>query len=282
MKLPDAANYTWSTTIDDDARTYAVDGQTDRASDLSLVNMPVVAALRRRVSSAPSSSVDLATVAFKGDEVYAIQTDKGWKNAGEIAAMSPANANTPYGGYPGGWGGMRRGRRGMMGGMGRGFPPPDDSGTAPNGDQNGDGRQPPHYSNLQKTLSRPHEEVGIIVAGASDLKVEDGDVMGGTLSETAAKLLLVHAGQKEITPLKASGTFRFWVKDGALVKYEVKLEGRIAVVTNGDRHEIDIHQTAMTEIKSVGVTKFDVPDEAKKKLGIAIDPAPPAAKSPSA
>jgi hypothetical protein len=278
MKLPEASNYTWSTTVDDDARSYAIDGQTDRATDLSLVNMPVVAAVRRRVSAATSSSGDLSNVAFKGDEKYVVQTDKGWKTPEEIAALSPAGSGGYGGGYPGGWGGMRRGRRGMMGGMGRGFPPPTDPAT---GEQSG-GDAPPglHYSNLQKTLSRPHEELAFIVASGTDLKA-DGDVVSGTLSDTAAKLLLVHAGQKELTPLTASGTFKLWVKDGALVKYEVKLEGRIAVLTNGDRHEVDVHQTAVTEIKSVGTTKVDVPDGAKKKLGVAVD-APVAAKPPSA
>src|SRR4051812_46653730 len=29
MKLSDAANYSWSTNVDDDARSYAVDAQTD-------------------------------------------------------------------------------------------------------------------------------------------------------------------------------------------------------------------------------------------------------------
>ena len=139
-------------------------------------------------------------------------------------------------------------------------------GGFPSGDSNNNGRPAPAYSNLQLTLSRPHEELGIIVAGYTDIKA-DGDVVSGTLSETAAKLLLVHSGQKEITPLTASGTFRFWLKDGALVKYEVKLEGTLAVVANGDRHEIAVHQTATTDLKDVGATKFDVPDEAKKKLG---------------
>lgn len=281
MKLTDAANYSWSTNVDDDARSYAIDGQTDRASDLSLVNMPVVAAVRRRVSTATSSSGDLLNVAFKGDETYVVQTDKGWKTAGEIAAMTPADSNSGFGsGYPGGWGGgwgMRRGRRGMMGGMGGmgrgGFP-------ADNG-ESGDSRgQMPAYSNLQKTLSRPHEEISIIVAGATDLKV-DGDVVSGTLSDTAAKLLLVHPGQKELTPLAATGTFKLWLKDGALVKYEVKLDGKIAVLTNGDRREVEVHQTATTEIKNVGTTKFDLPDEAKKKLGVAVDAAPTPASKPA-
>jgi hypothetical protein len=51
------------------------------------------------------------------------------------------------------------------------------------------------------------------------------------------------------------------------VKYEVKLGGVLAVMTNGTRREVEVHQTATTELKNVGTTKFDVPEEAKKKLG---------------
>ncbi len=249
MKLPEAANYTWTTRVDDDARSYTVDGQTDRAGDLSLVTMPMVATVRRRAGTGTANSDNLSTVLFKGDENFGVQVDSGWKTADELASTTDGSVR---GGYPGGSDGVpRRGRRGAGG-----FP----------GAGSRNGRPPPAYSNLQKTLSRPHEEIGIIVATVADLKI-DGEIASGTLSDTAAKLLLVHPGQKEITPLKASGTFRFWLKDGALVKYEVKLEGTLAVMNRGDRHEIEVHQTSLTEIQHVGTTKFDVPDEARKKLG---------------
>src|SRR4051812_41796600 len=42
MKLPEAANYTWRTEVVDDARTYEISGQTERAGDLSRVTMPLV------------------------------------------------------------------------------------------------------------------------------------------------------------------------------------------------------------------------------------------------
>jgi hypothetical protein len=257
MKLPDAANYSWLTTVDDDARSYTIDGQTDRATDLSLVSMPVVAAIRRRAGTGSSNSGNLSTVAFKGDEHFVIQTDDGWKTAGELAAQATSRSRGGSSRYPGmGGARSRHGRNARRGG----FP-----GGAGAGDAEG-GRPLPPYSNLQKTLSRPHEEVGFIVAGAGDLKAE-GDIVSGTLSETAAKLLLVHPGQKEITPLTGSGTFRLWIRDGVLTRYEVKLEGMLAVQGNGERHEVAVHQTALTEIRQVGTTKVAVPDEAKKKLG---------------
>ena len=264
MKLPDAPNYSWETAVDDDARSYAIVGKTDRATDLSLVTMPMVSAINRRMSSRGSASTDnQTTVLFNGDEKFVVQAEDGWKKPEELSGGSNARGGS-RGGFGGGFGGPggmggRRGRRGMggMGGRGGSFP----------GD-NGDGRTAPAYSNLQKTLSRPHEEVAIIVAGYTEMKEEEGGMFSGTLNETAAKLLLVHAGQNEITPLKASGTFRLWIKDGVLVKYETKLDGTLSVETNGTKREVAVHQTATTTLKDVGTTKFEVPDDAKKKLGV--------------
>ncbi len=258
MKLSDATNYSWLTSVDDDARSYTIDGQTDRATDYSLVTMPVVASLRRRAGTGTSHSGNLSAVVFKGDEKLVVQVDTAWKTPDELETLAKNRASSDYGTtFPsiGSWGTSRGGGRRARGGS---FPATDSEGD--------DGRPMLPYSNLQKTLSRPHEEIAIIVATATDLKLE-GDILSGTLSETAAKLLLVHAGQKEITPLKAGGTFRFWVRAGVLDKYEVKLEGTLAIQTRGDRHEVEVHQTALTEIKNVGTTKFEVPEDAKKKLG---------------
>jgi hypothetical protein len=245
MKLADAPNYAWSTSVDDDARSYVIDGQTNLAdkNEFSLVTMPMVATVRRRVTRATSNSENVMTAIFCGDERLVIQTPDGWRKPEQLSANSEGSARNTGSGIT-----SRRGRRGASG--------------VPHG---GD-RPPPAYSNLQLTLSRPHEELAIIVAGYTELKA-DGDSVTGLLSETAAKLLLVHAGQQEITPLTASGTFRLWVREGQIAKYEIKLEGTLAVAANGDRHEITVHQTATTEVKNIGTTKFEVPEEAQKKLG---------------
>jgi hypothetical protein len=245
MKLADAPNYAWSTSVDDDARSYVIEGQTNLAdkNEFSLVTMPMVASVRRRVTRATSNSENVMTAIFCGDERLVIQTPDGWRKPEQLSANSEGSARNSGGGIT-----SRRGRRGA-------------GGVAHGGD-----RPPPAYSNLQLTLSRPHEELAIIVAGYTELKA-DGDSVTGLLSETAAKLLLVHAGQQEITPLTASGTFRLWVREGQIAKYEIKLEGTLAVAANGDRHEITVHQTATTEVKNIGTTKFEVPEEAQKKLG---------------
>jgi hypothetical protein len=245
MKLPDAKNYSWVTTVEDDARTYNISGQTDQ-SDFSLVTMPMVAAVRRRVGRGSAPSDNQVEAIFKGAERCVLRTPDGWKTPAELADQAraaarggPGGAGFPGGAFPGG--GPPRGRRGA-------------------------GHPPAPYSNLQSNLARPHEEVGVIVGSYTDIRAE-GDVITGTLSETGAKLLLVHPGQSELTPLKAGGTFRLWVRDGALVKYELRLEGTLAVETPAARREVEVHQKSTTELKAVGTTIFTVPEEARMKLG---------------
>ena len=250
MKLPEAKSYSWVSLIEDDARFYYITGQTDKG-DFSIVSMPMISAIRRRVSRGSANSDNQVDVIFKGAEHCVIQTPDGWKTPAELAnAPRPdqrpggpgGGGGFPAGGFPGG-GPSRRGRKGSG--------PP---GT------------PPPYSNLQLNLSRPHEEIGLIIGSYTEIQ-SDGDIITGTLSETGAKLLLVHAGQNELTPLKASGTFRLWVTNGALLKYELRLDGILSVETPSARRQVEVHQKSTTEIKAVGTTNFDVPEEARKKLG---------------
>jgi hypothetical protein len=58
------------------------------------------------------------------------------------------------------------------------------------------------------------------------------------------------------------GSVKFWLKDGALVKYEFHVSGTISF--NGN--DFDSDRATTVEIKDVGATKVDAPEEAKKKL----------------
>ena len=259
MKLPDAPNYSWRTEVVDDARTYEIVGATDRGTDYSLVTMPLVNAVSRRFPRGGGASSNLATVIFKGGQQYVIQSEEGWRKSDEPAAAATERGSSRrgiYGGPPGagGWPGpgVPRGRDGRGGG------------PFPGGAETGG---PTAYSNLQSTLSRPHEEIAVVVAGANEFKA-NGEVVTGTLSETSAALLLVHDGQKQITPIQASGTFRLWVRDGALTKYETTLEGRLAVETGSGRREVTVRQKSATTLAKVGTTRVEVPPEAQQKLAV--------------
>lgn len=236
MRFPEARNYQWFATVQDDGRFYIVEGKTEKGG-YTLVSMPMVSSIQRKLGAASS---DVQTVIFKGDVDCVIATPDGWKTPSELPdSTSPLSLQT----LP----------RKRAGGPGGGLPL-------------GPGHPGFRYSNLQLNLSHPHDEVGIIVGSYRDVQCEP-DGIRGTLTEDGAKLLLVHPGQNEITPLHASGTFQLWFKDGALVRYEVELSGTIAVGTGPKRWEISLHQTVTTELKGVETTSFEVPEEAKRKLG---------------
>ena len=58
------------------------------------------------------------------------------------------------------------------------------------------------------------------------------------------------------------GMVKFWLKDGALPKYEFNIQGKVTL----RERELDLNQTIVVEVKDVGATKIEVPDEAKPAL----------------
>jgi hypothetical protein len=109
----------------------------------------------------------------------------------------------------------------------------------------------------------PADQVADLVTGSVGLK-KDGDVYASDLTaEGAKKVLTLRPGQGEgPTVSNAKGSVKFWLKDGALTKYEFKVKGTMSF--NGNDFEQD--RTTTVEIKDIGTTKITVPEEAKKKL----------------
>ena len=95
-----------------------------------------------------------------------------------------------------------------------------------------------------------------LAEGTRDL-IKEGDLYSGDLTETGAK-----AQFRFGTVSNPKGSVKFWLKDGALSKYEFKVQGKADF--NGN--EMDVDRTTTVEIKDVGATKVDVPEDAKKKL----------------
>lgn len=117
-----------------------------------------------------------------------------------------------------------------------------------------------------RSYKAPAIESADLAAKAKDLKEEDG-VWSGDLNPDAAKEILLAAarrreGQDEPKATDPKGSVKFWVKDGALTKYEVKIQGK---VTAGDR-DMDINRTTTVEIKEVGSTKIDIAPDALQKM----------------
>jgi hypothetical protein len=113
-----------------------------------------------------------------------------------------------------------------------------------------------------QNLKAPATEVPDLVSKAGEIK-KDGDAYSGDLTEEGAKSLLTMGFRRNNTPpTDAKGSVKFWIKDGALTKYQTKVSGKVEF--NGESREIE--RTTTVELKDVGKTKIEVPDDAKKKL----------------
>lgn len=255
MRLSEQANYSWTATVADDARTYDIDGRTVRGG-FTRVKMPVVNSVRRRLGRGVTDTQ--IEMIFRGNVACVIETESGWARPDDLSASTPDDFE--FGHLPGSTG--HAPIFGAKGGSGGGLRVPV-VGSSSSKRKRPEG--PVAYSNLQLALSHPHEELAVIVSGHTQLKVE-GDTVTGTLTEIAAQLLLVHDGQNEISPIRANGTFALWINGGIVTKYQVQIQGMLSVESRNGRREISVQQTTVTQIKSVGTTAFDVPEEARIKL----------------
>jgi hypothetical protein len=109
----------------------------------------------------------------------------------------------------------------------------------------------------------PAVQVTNLVAQTKELKQADTAITGD-LTDDGAKSLLTFGRRGGNGPevSNAKGSVKFWLKDGALTKYEFSVTGTVS--WNGNDRDID--RTTTVEIKDVGTTKIEVPEAAKKKL----------------
>lgn len=227
-KLGESANYSWTTTteVPESARFRpgATEGKTEKDGCVML---------KVAMGERTSESV------IKAGKVV-VKTEEGWKTGEELQAARPAGGG-------GGGGGEGRGR-----GPGGGF-----------------------AARMAQNFKAPAAEVEALAKGVKELKKE-GDVISGDLSDEAVKERLTFGGRRggrggnegggdrpaPPEPQGAKGAVKIWLKEGAVTKYEVTLDGKMTFGEN----EIDLHRTVTTEIKDVGTTKLEVPDEVKQKL----------------
>jgi hypothetical protein len=107
-----------------------------------------------------------------------------------------------------------------------------------------------------------------LLAAVSELKSADG-ALSGDLSKEAVNARLMPGGGRGFgggeappPPANAKGSVKYWLKDGALSKFEFNVQGTMDFGGN----EFPINRTTTVEFKDVGTTKMDVPEDAKKKL----------------
>ena len=133
----------------------------------------------------------------------------------------------------------------------------------------GGGFSPDMFALNMTRNGTPADEAAIILKGIKELKTQDGGAIGGDLTAEAATDLLTFGPHRAPNsnpdlpgPKGAKGSAKFWVKDGALVKFQTHLTGTVTF----DGNDTPLDFTRTTEIQGVGTTKLDVPDDAKKKL----------------
>ena len=115
-----------------------------------------------------------------------------------------------------------------------------------------------------RNYKAPAAQAQDLISKTKEIKKE-GDAYTGELTEEGVKQLMAFGGRPggEGPQVEgAKGTVKFWTKDGVLSKYEFNVQGKM---TAGDR-DFDVNRTTTVEIKDVGSTKVEVPEEAKKKL----------------
>lgn len=136
------------------------------------------------------------------------------------------------------------------------------SGDAAGGSRAGRGAGIAAYRNFKA----PAAQVEDLLGKVKELKLADG-AYAGELSEDGAKSLLTtgggRGGANAPTVSGAKGNVKFWLHNGTLSKYQVHVQGTVTP-PNGNERQVD--RTTTVEIKDVGATKFEVPEEAKKKL----------------
>lgn len=249
MTLSEQPNYTWTATIADDARTYEVEGKTD-VSGYTWMRLPMVRSIARRLGREADRDIEAF---FKGASTAVIRTERGWRLPRELPAPRwDSGDDMEFWPAP---------RSTVMGAASRigldplDLPPVVVARPRPAGDDR-------VYSNAQFAVSRPHEELAVIISSFTELRSEGENVIG-TLSDLGAQLLLVRDGQDHITPLCAAGHFKLQLSRGIVTKYSVRLEGVLLV----DRKKIHVHQAATTVVTRIGSTTFVIPDEAYRKLG---------------
>jgi hypothetical protein len=111
-----------------------------------------------------------------------------------------------------------------------------------------------------RNVRTPAVQAAELASFSKDLK-KDGDAFASDLTEDGAKTLLrFRRGGDGPTVSNAKGSVKFWLKEGALTKYEYKVQGTI----NFGGNDVDIDRITTIDIKDIGKTKLEVPEEAKK------------------
>lgn len=120
-----------------------------------------------------------------------------------------------------------------------------------------------------RAFRAPAVQAKELADAAKELK-KDGEVFFSDMTDEGAKAQFRFGN---VTNPK--GSVKFWIKDGQLAKYQVKLTGKADFGGN----EVDVDRDTTIELTDINATKIEVPTEAKKILEPA--PAPATTNAPA-
>ena len=114
---------------------------------------------------------------------------------------------------------------------------------------------------MVRNFRPPAKQAADLVADCKDLTLTNGAYSSELTADGAKKLLSFRrGGQANVS--NPSGTATFWIANGELTKFETHVKGTVNF--NGNDNDVDRDTTV--EIKDVGTTKIDVPDDVAKKM----------------
>jgi hypothetical protein len=233
QKLADAPNYAWTSTSE------TVGSQFNAGPTEGVTEKGGYTVTTRSFNGNTTQTVR------KGEQSVSQNQEGNWLTREELVAQF----------------GNRGGGRGKQGDA--------NQGEAKQGGNRGGGRGTGGFGGFGGGQSNPAAEVTALLAQAKNFKSADGAIVGELSEEAIAQRLSFGGrgrggdGQAPAAPKNASGTVKFWLKDGAIAKYQVHVKGTTAG-RDGDRER---DTTTTVEIKNIGSAKVNVPDAAKKKLG---------------
>jgi len=114
-----------------------------------------------------------------------------------------------------------------------------------------------------QTFKAPADQAQDLASKTKEIKKE-GENYSSDFTEAGAKEVLTFGRRRPGAPepKNAKGSVKFWLRDGMLSKFQLKLQGTV----NFGGDDQDIEGTTTVEIKDVGKTKVEVPEAAEKKL----------------
>jgi hypothetical protein len=114
---------------------------------------------------------------------------------------------------------------------------------------------------MVRNFRTPAKQAADLAADCKDLTQTNGAYSSDLTPDGAKKMLTFRRGGTANVS-NPSGTATFWIANGELTKFEFHVKG--TVTFNGNDNDVDRDTT--TEIKDVGTTKIEVPDDVAKKM----------------